>query len=586
MVALPRDRLTWKLLTRILMSRFRNTRESQWFRNMVELSILFVIVVMVLRAFVLEGYLISTGSMAPQLLGLHKQVKCPSCGFGFALGTTFDNSVDDDAAQTATCPNCRQTGIQLQDVPAAHGDQLLVHKGIFDFRQPGRWESVVFRNPATPGEAYVKRTAGLPGETIQLADGDLFVESQIARKDMLAVRSMRIPVYNDSFRPSEQHDWASPWQFGSSWSRSNGRIRFAEPKEPTEEGSWTRFRYWRRSGGAHFSEVAIFTPEAVQNWNECVNQMQNRPVTWLSRLAYDEDRQVLRLQGVMPPRMQQDLITWSKNDKFREAVFRLAALSHLAPVTDHYGYNSGLPATESIVHDLGLSIRLRDLNGLQLVRARLPAGHHVFELQLDLQNRSASLLRLNGPGSESGEKVRHSENLELLDSDGELFLEWSGFDRRVLACINGAQIFAEYDIPRTLKDTQDQLPDQWQSPAELAEKSAAAVERQRKLAISLTGGSAEVSDFVVYRDVHYTPGRMKNAVKAPLKIPAGHYFVLGDNSPVSADSRNWESPFVPHHLLIGKPFVVHLPSRPGKVSVGGVELPIRIPDWSRIRYIY
>lgn len=553
---------------------------------MVELSILFVIVVMVLRAFVLEGYLISTGSMAPQLLGLHKQIRCPRCAYGFALGTTFDNSVSEAAPITAACPNCRQTGIQVDKVPAAHGDQLLVHKGIFDFRSPGRWESVVFRNPATPGEAYVKRVAGLPGETIQIADGDLFVEGQIARKDLLAVRSMRIPVFDDRYCPPDGETWRAPWQFAAGWNRENTKIVFRQPEELRETASWTRFRYWRRSAGSHFSEVALLGAKAVDNWNGCVARMQDRPVTWLSRLAYDAERQVLRLQGVMPTRMQKDLIEWSTDDEFRDSIFRLAALSHLAPVTDNYGYNSGLPSVESQVRDLAMTAEFRRVSGLTLIRTRLPINHHVFELQLDLRAMSAALLLLNGPGSGSGETVRQITKAELVDSDDRLRLELSGFDHRILVAVNGVQLFAEYDLARALSEISNQLPDQWQSPAEQAEATATAVERQGKLAISLSGDAAEITELVVYRDVHYTPGRSRNAVRSPLKIPPGNYFVLGDNSPVSADSRSWEAPFVPHHLLIGKPFVVHLPSRPGKVSIAGVELPIRIPDWSRIRYIY
>jgi hypothetical protein len=42
---------------------------------------------------------------------------------------------------------------------------------------------------------------------------------------------------------------------------------------------------------------------------------------------------------------------------------------------------------------------------------------------------------------------------------------------------------------------------------------------------------------------------------------------------------------VARRLLVGKPFIVHLPSRPGKLTIGGWELPIRIPDVRRIRYI-
>ena len=82
----------------------------------------------------------------------------------------------------AVCPNCGQTGIDVAEVPRNHGDQLLVNKQAFLYQSPRRWDVVVFRNPAHPTEAYVKRAVGLPGERIQIVGGDIVVDGQIARK--------------------------------------------------------------------------------------------------------------------------------------------------------------------------------------------------------------------------------------------------------------------------------------------------------------------------------------------------------------------------------------------------------------------
>ena len=61
--------------------------------------------------------------------------------------------------------------------------------------------------------------------------------------------------------------------------------------------------------------------------------------------------------------------------------------------------------------------------------------------------------------------------------------------------------------------------------------------------------------------------------------------MLGDNSPVSNDSRFWpESPVVRGEMLLGKPFLVHLPSRGVPLQVLGGET-YWVPDLREIRYI-
>ena len=55
-------------------------------RALTEWLVLLALAVTLLRGFAVEGYMISTGSMAPSLLGYHARVTCPSCGLIFAHG--------------------------------------------------------------------------------------------------------------------------------------------------------------------------------------------------------------------------------------------------------------------------------------------------------------------------------------------------------------------------------------------------------------------------------------------------------------------------------------------------------------------
>ena len=103
--------------------------------------------------------------------------------------------------------------------------------------------------------------------------------------------------------------------------------------------------------------------------------------------------------------------------------------------------------------------------------------------------------------------------------------------------------------------------------------------------IGVVNGTARVSSLRLFRDVHYTAEAGQHATSRPLSLGDDEFFMLGDNSPVSLDSRGWRDPVVPRRLLIGRPLVVHLPSRPGRLRIGDRVSHIRVPDFSRMRYI-
>jgi hypothetical protein len=62
--------------------------------------------------------------------------------------------------------------------------------------------------------------------------------------------------------------------------------------------------------------------------------------------------------------------------------------------------------------------------------------------------------------------------------------------------------------------------------------------------------SQQIANLRVWRDVYYTP-KPGNVQVQTVTVPAGSYYLLGDNSSCSADSRHWNEPFVTHRRLVG-----------------------------------
>jgi signal peptidase I len=110
------------------------------------------------------------------------------------------------------------------------------------------------------------------------------------------------------------------------------------------------------------------------------------------------------------------------------------------------------------------------------------------------------------------------------------------------------------------------------------------------VALGVLGGSMEVRRVRIYRDIYYTGNlamgsRRPFAVDSPYFLKDDEFFVLGDNSPISNDSRFWpKSPVVRGDCFLGKPFLVHLPGQVCPLKVFGRPLGW-IPDPREIRYI-
>jgi hypothetical protein len=241
----------------------------------------------------------------------------------------------------------------------------------------------------------------------------------------------------------------------------------------------------------------------------------------------------------------------------RSAIEELFVQSHFGPVTDDYGYNrANLGLVSLPVRDLSLEceVQLHSANGALVFE--IGDGRLTFQLWFDGETKEVRL-QLVG---EREPLRRAAWPGAVLDKPFQL--EISSFDRQVIAAVNGTLLFPP-----------------WVGPTDRAEPS------RIPLRIGARGVEVDVSRLRVFRDIYYTRGQGRNASDQPIRLGADEYFVLGDNSPVSNDGRSWLQGAIKRSQLIGKPFVVHLPSRPGRISFAGFTRYVRIPDFSRIRYI-
>jgi signal peptidase I len=84
-----------------------------------------------------------------------------------------------------------------------HADRLIVNKLVYHFNQPDRGDIVLFNSPYNDGKQYVKRLIGLPGETVEIRRGMVYINDQVLvipgvtiRRDYSNLAKQDIPENN------------------------------------------------------------------------------------------------------------------------------------------------------------------------------------------------------------------------------------------------------------------------------------------------------------------------------------------------------------------------------------------------------
>src|SRR5690606_16074794 len=180
---------------------------------------------------------------------------CPQCGYTFNVDAQRRprDARERPTSAPVICPMCHYPSTVAASTPASAGDRILVHKYVYNFVEPSRWDVVVFKDPSNPAENFIKRLIGLPEEKIWIIEGNIYVQPpdesgegqwQIARKSdarlgQVVQRDLWQPVYHSQYIPLDEgklsrqrqtsnlnFTWQNPWsaaQNADHWQLQNRR---------------------------------------------------------------------------------------------------------------------------------------------------------------------------------------------------------------------------------------------------------------------------------------------------------------------------------------------------------------------------
>lgn len=212
------------------------------------------------KLYVIEAFTVPTGSMALAVIGKHFDIKCDRCGCQFAVSATTRETEQQrarqhgnvagrfvvprggDTVQLSHCPNCRAEQEIAADQPVVTGDRILVDK----IGARRRWDVIAFQMPAERSTSYLKRLVGLPGETVEIIAGDVFINEQREVKPFGVAHDLWVLVNDTRLRPGDMKAGDPQWKAdmaGSGWKQDQSGWTFsgdtAEPQTLAFSGPTT-----------------------------------------------------------------------------------------------------------------------------------------------------------------------------------------------------------------------------------------------------------------------------------------------------------------------------------------------------------
>lgn len=581
-------------------------------RETVESIVIAFVLAFLFRTFEAEAFVIPTGSMAPTLMGRHKDVECPKCGYRYQVSASEEESDDARAVRVdcvaGMCPMCRYVLPMRPDLPenvpefqdranidfqrSYNGDRILVNKYVYAFSDPQRWDVVVFKFPGNAQINYIKRLVGLPGETLRIFQGDLFVRRKsaprdapfsIERKPADKILAMRQLVHDTNHEPAELFNAGFPLRWGplpSVGSTAGWNV------ETAIEGRVVRQRY------------AVGQGDGGDNWLAYEHRLPDYR-TWrrLAELTAQAGAgQQPEFSDADRDSWQPRLITDANPYNGRQDRDRAAFSGSLAIELQRQGLHW--------VGDLIVQaeVEVEAARG-ELLLELVEGGRH-FRATIDLSTGQATL-------SADGAAEFAPSAQTAISSPGKYQIAFANVDDQLLMWIDGDLVSFDdttaYDAEQVfgarrniLPQTSDDEPGDL-APARIGSRSAKlAVDRLRVWRdIYYIAESAEknqrsplVTDFGPSFDqglltLAMNPAawhRFREREQVEFELGEAQYFVLGDNSAESADARLWFSrdrsggtpggAYLERDLMIGKALCVYWPHSWNRIPGTPIPFPL------------
>jgi signal peptidase I len=604
--------------------------DASWFssaaiRETVESVIIAFVLAFLFRTFEAEAFVIPTGSMAPTLMGKHKDVECPMCHYRYPVSAsdahTDRDHPDEEVAATiyhSTCPMCRFTARLTPDDPRRYptydGDRILVAKFPYEFAEPKRWDVIVFKYPGNATMNYIKRLVGLPGETIQIHDGDLWIQKpgqdhfEIARKPPEKLLAMRQLVYDNDLAPAITGElgWPARWTnepgfVDNSWRNKEDLASFESDGNGKGE-AWVRYRH------------RVPTPDAWQNLAEDAHKRSS------PQLAREEAVRAAAANppspDSVPPQLISDATAYNTGDSDKSEVN--------TPSKQLLERGGGL----HWVGDLAVEFNLESKSASGKVVAELVKGGHRFQCRFDL---GAGTAELAIGGDEPVAREYHRTAKTAVAGVGAHKIIFANFDDELTLWVDGKVVaFSDPGKPAAAPPPGGQASDLEQHPNQydsvLLGDHVPTADDLSPAGIAADGAAVKVSHLKVWRDVYYIAtfckgnppeggqrlidfvseqapdltrsstwavefrrGNMKRCTITldpanPAQPEKDRFFVLGDNSAQSSDGRLWRGEYwVERELLIGKALFIYWPHGWG---IPYVPLPFNpVPNFGRMHLV-